>query len=345
MKSKLKVIIPIIILLIIFLVALFVVNNKSYNIELKKEEFVYELGEEISSDVSFYLKDADATKNINKYTLSSETLRIENNKFLLTDSDFVPVGEYKVKVTYKNNNKEFMIKVLDTVAPEFAASVETIELEEGAETLDLSSYFEATDLSYVTFSVEGEYSLSDAGEYKLNVVAEDEYNNKSSKEFVLKITKKVEEKKVTESKSTSNDNKTVSSKQEQTNTTQSNQSSTTQNTSTSGYRTDIASSYVNQVNSYRKSKGLPELPVTSEAQAEADRRSKELVNYYSHDGSGYGFGEVIGNGSIGSDFITAWKNSPSHNETILRDGNIAIAASVYEYNNRWYAVIVFRMNY
>ena len=98
-------------------------------------------------------------------------------------------------------------------------------------------------------------------------------------------------------------------------------------------------------NEYRQSKGLDALPVTDEAQTEANRRAKEIINDFSHNGSGYGFGENIGDGSIGSDFFTAWKNSPVHNTTMLREENRAIAVSVYEANNKWYAVAVFRMNY
>ena len=111
------------------------------------------------------------------------------------------------------------------------------------------------------------------------------------------------------------------------------------------YRKDISDMYVRQINEYRIAKGLAELPVTIESQNEADRRAKEIVNNYSHDGSGYGFGENIGDGSICSDFFTAWKNSPTHNAAMLREENRAIAASVYEANNKWYAVVVFRMNY
>ena len=87
------------------------------------------------------------------------------------------------------------------------------------------------------------------------------------------------------------------------------------------------------------------LPNTSETQSEADRRSKEISINYSHDGAGYGFGENIGYGRIGSDFITAWKNSPSHNATMLREQNVAMAVSVYEVNGMWYAVTSFKMNY
>jgi len=40
----------------------------------------------------------------------------------------------------------------------------------------------------------------------------------------------------------------------------------------------------------------------------------------------------IGNGTARSDFFTAWKNSPGHNATLLREQAVAFAVSVVEYN-------------
>ena len=102
---------------------------------------------------------------------------------------------------------------------------------------------------------------------------------------------------------------------------------------------------MNKINEYRKNNNLSILPVTSEAQNEADRRAKEIVSNPTHEGSSYGFGENIGGGGIGTDFFTLWKESFSHNNAMLREQNTAIAVSIYQYNNQWYAVTVFRMNY
>lgn len=341
MKRSLKIVIPIIIL-IIFLVGLFIVYKNTYNIELKKEEFVYELGEKISSDVSNYLKDADATKNIKDYKLSSESLKKDNDLFVMDELELVPVGEYKITIDYKKKSIDFVIKVKDTIAPEFSSFKDTIEIEETEDKLDLTTYFEAEDLTKVKILIEGEYDLKTVGEYKLKVIAEDENKNITSKDFILKIKKKKEEQpKVPENKpTTNNSSSSISSSNKPSNNTSNNSTTTSPK-----YRKDISDSFANQINMYRKEKGLPELPITSEAQTEADRRSKEISINYSHDGAGYGFGENIGYGGIGSDFVSAWKNSPSHNATMLREQNVAMAVSVYEVNGMWYAVTSFRMNY
>lgn len=316
--------------------------KNTYKIELKKEEFVYELGEKISSDVSNYLKDTDATKNIKDYKLSSESLKKDNDLFVMDELELVPVGEYKITISYKKKKIDFVIKVKDTIAPEFSSFKDTIEIEETEDKLDLTTYFEAKDLTKVKVLIEGEYNLKIVGEYKLKVVAEDENNNITSKNFILKIKKKTEEQsKVSEKKPAKNNSKST--------TTPSSKPSnniTNNNTATSPkYRQDISNSFANQINIYRKENGLSVLPNTSETQSEADRRSKEISINYSHDGAGYGFGENIGYGGIGSDFITAWKNSPSHNATMLREQNVAMAVSVYEVNGMWYAVTSFKMNY
>ncbi|MDE6285144.1 MAG: CAP domain-containing protein, partial [Bacilli bacterium] len=116
------------------------------------------------------------------------------------------------------------------------------------------------------------------------------------------------------------------------------------NTSVPTYRRDIASQYVSRINAFRIENGLPELPVTEEAQKEADMRAKQIVSDFSHNSS-YGFGENIGNGPKGYDFVEAWKNSWGHKNAMLREQNTAMAVSVYEVDNMWYAVTSFRMNY
>ena len=65
---KKRVVLIIISLIVVFLVGLlFIMHKETNTIILKSDVFTYELGEEISADVSDYLKDADSTKNINEY--------------------------------------------------------------------------------------------------------------------------------------------------------------------------------------------------------------------------------------------------------------------------------------
>lgn len=328
MKNKKKPIIIISLITIIFLVGLILIFHKEEKIELKQESFIFEYGDDIINDVSYYLKDADSTKNIKDYKLI-------NNLKKNSETGLIEPDEYTITIKYKKQEETFKVIIKDTKAPIFTKYEDKISLIQDSEDVDLTKYFTAEDLSDVILSIEGNFDISKIGEYNIKVVATDKSGNKTIKDFVAEVKEK---EKTPSTPSVSNNNKNTS------------------NTNSSGnnkdvpkiverYRKDISDNYVRQINEYRKSKGLVELPVTTEAQTEADRRAKEIVDNYSHDGSGYGFGENIGDGSIGSDFFTAWKNSPTHNATMLREQNRAIAVSVYEANNKWYAVAVFRMNY
>lgn len=328
MKNKKKPIIIISLITIIFLVGLILIFHKEEKIELKQESFIFEYGDDIINDVSYYLKDADSTKNIKDYKLINS---LEKN----SETGLIEPDEYTITIKYKKQEEIFKVIIKDTKAPIFTKYEDKISLIQDSEDVDLTKYFIAEDLSDVILSVEGSFDISKVGEYNLKMIATDKSGNKTKKDFIVEVKEK---EKIPSTPPVSNNSKNTS------------------NTNPSGnskdvpkiverYRKDISDSYVRQINEYRKSKGLDELPVTAEAQTEADRRAKEIVDNYSHDGSGYGFGENIGDGSIGSDFFTAWKNSPTHNATMLREQNRAIAVSVYEANNKWYAVSVFRMNY
>ena len=345
---KKKVVLISICLIVVFLVGLlFIMHKEANTIILKNDVFTYELGDDISADVSDYLKDADSTKNINEYKIVTDAFEIVD-KMLVINKDGEKVGDYNINIVYKKISKKVIIKVVDTTSPEFTAFDENIKIEQTSEEVDLTKNFETSDLSEVKITLEGEYDLTKEGNYEINVIATDSSGNKSEKKSTITVYKKEVIKETPVAKQESNSNpssKKEESKPSNNNNTSNNTSAPKPETPSPRYRKDISDTYITQINAYRKANGLNELPVTAEAQAEADRRAKELSTYYSHDGVGYGFGEIIGNGSIGVDFIVAWKNSPSHNATMLRDHTVAMAASVYEYNNKWYTIVSFRMDY
>lgn len=345
---KKRVVLIIISLIVVFLVGLlFIMHKESNTIILKNDVFTYELGDDISADVSDYLKDADSTKNINEYKIVTDDFDIVD-KMLVINKDVEKVGNYNINIVYKKLSKKVIIKIVDTTSPEFTTFEENIKIEQTSEEVDLINNFKATDLSEVKITIEGEYDLTKEGNYEINVIATDLSGNKSEKKSTITVYKKevIKETPVIKQESNyNNPSKKEETKPSTNNNTSDNTSSPQPETPSPRYRKDISDTYITQINAYRKANGLNELPVTAEAQTEADRRAKELSTYYSHDGVGYGFGEIIGNGSIGVDFIAAWKNSPSHNATMLRDHTVAMAASVYEYNNKWYTIVSFRMDY
>lgn len=346
MKKK-KIFITVIVLFVFLVGLYFLLFKNNDKIILNNDEFVFELGEDISADISFYVKDADCTKNINEYKLSSDVLKINNNKFIEENNDYVGLGEYKITIVKGKTSKQFLVKVVDTISPEFTNYSEVIELETTTDKINLNKYFSVHDLTETTIEIVGEYDLTKAGKYLVNIIAYDSSNNKTEKEATIIV----KEKPVESHKENNASNKVETPKKEESK--PSNNNSSPANTpkpevpvvSSPRFRKDISDQYIIKLNEYRKANGLNELPVTAEAQAEADRRAKEISTYYSHDGVGYAFGENIGEGSVGVDFFVAWKNSPSHNAAMLREQNTAAAASVYEINNHWYAVMSFKMDY
>ena len=347
---KKKIILIIVMILIVFLVGFIMLCKDTDNIKLKDNQFIFELGKEISAEASYYLQDADSTKNIKDYKLSSKILKNIDNKFVLDDTNIVDVGEYEIEVIYKKKSQKFILKVVDTTSPEFIKFEEKLKYEQNTDISELESKFEATDLTDVKIIIEGEYDSTVPGEYEVEVIAVDESGNKTNRKAVIEITKKEEPKKETVIPNTNNsssNNSSSSNNNHNSNSINNSQSNSSSNTTESSprFRKDISDQYIIKLNEYRKANGLNELPVTAEAQAEADRRAKEIYTYYSHEGVAYGFGENIGEGSVGVDFFVAWKNSPSHNAAMLREQNTAVAASVYEINNHWYAVMSFKMDY
>lgn len=341
---------------------------------MKKDTFIFELGDEVPFTSSYYLKNPKQIKDIDKYKLNIEDkdkFSIVDNKLLSKDAELLEVGTYKLSMKYKDKELQFQIKVEDTKKPEFKTVPEKITLEQNSKDVDLKKFFEAEDLSKVEITIDGDYDLSQIGNYELEVIATDQYKNKTSKNFILeiidlesakvdgKVSKTVDgiiyksdamieyENAKNNPAPSSNNNSTSTSKKNNntTNNNKSNQSSTnTSQQSSEGYRRDIANTYASQINAYRRQNGKAELPITTEAQTEADMRVKQIITNYSHNAS-YGFGENIGYGTAGGNFFEAWKSSPTHRETMLRNENTAMAVSVYEKNGTWYAVASFRMNY
>lgn len=250
------------------------------------------------------------------------------------------------------------VEIKDTVAPEIIFTSETLELTEGDE-FDPESNIESVKdpvdgdieksddeaLEKSGYLVKSDVDTTTPSEYKVTITAYDINGNKSEKEYTVTVNEKEE---VQQPKQPSNTGNSGGGNTANSGNPSGNPSSNTGESTTPAeprYRTDISSSYVAQINAYRQQNGYPILPVTAEAQAEANKRAMELVTYYSHDGCGSGFTENIGMGDINYDFFIGWKNSSIHNSTMLDDWYSSFAVSVIEYNGKWYAVTSFRITY
>lgn len=177
------------------------------SIELKKDNFVIEFGEEYSLNADEYIK---ADKEILKDTVIK--VENENSRECPDDAecddyriiDVYQVGKYDATATYKDEELKFTIEIKDTTPPEFEDFVDKIEIELNS-TDDLNIKFEATDLSEVTIVVDMEkVDTTKTGEYKTTVTAKDTYKNETVKDITIVVKEKE-----TEAKDTNQNNETV----------------------------------------------------------------------------------------------------------------------------------------
>lgn len=379
--KKRRIIIILGVILFISLCVIGIVYKNNDTLKLKESNFIFEFGDKVPFESSFYLKSTnqDIIKNSKIRFMYDYFVEVKDNEIKSLNSDYLKVGFYEMYIDYKDQKYKFNIEVKDTTKPEFVDFKEEIIIEQNALNVDLSNFYEATDLNSTTILIESDFDVSEVGEYKAIIKATDYYKNENQKESIIKvipyediekydITKTVDDVEYKSQKRIDEENKKKevaltkpSNANTNSNTSSSKNNNTTSNNNTNNsnstkketnntvasatYRQDISDNLVKKINEYRKANGKSELPVTSETQAIANQRAKEIVTNPSHDGSVYGFGENIGGGGIGTDFFELWKNSFAHNNTLLRDQNTTIAVSIYQVDGMWYAVAAFKLDY
>ena len=154
-------------------------------LKLQKETVNVEFGQKISTDAKDYLKksvDPDIVKNT----------KVSYKKNPVDGQDYDETGEYKVKLKYKNKEKDVTVKVADTTEPQFNATADAgIDTIEGVE-LNFAELITASDLSSakVTFENIKDINLNAAGEYTLKAVAKDKAGNKAKKNIKITVAAK-----------------------------------------------------------------------------------------------------------------------------------------------------------
>lgn len=154
-------------------------------LKLQKETVNVEFGQKISTDAKDYLKksvDPDIVKNT----------KVSYKKNPVDGQDYDETGEYKVKLKYKNKEKDVTVKVADTTEPQFNATADAgIDTIEGVE-LNFAELITASDLSSakVTFENIKDINLNAAGEYTLKAIAKDKAGNKVKKNIKITVAAK-----------------------------------------------------------------------------------------------------------------------------------------------------------
>ena len=200
-------------------------SPKVVPLQLKDVAMVFEYGQPINSNVSYYLDNEEDI--LQEVTVSG----LPKNE---TDKDYPPVGEYKLVFTHENSETvEQTVYVKDTTAPVLDNVEDTYQVDFGKELK--SDSFKATDLSKTTVELQDDdVNYKKAGTYKATVIAKDEYNNETKKEVTVVVKEEVKTPSTSETKkpSTSTNKPSNSSSKPSENNT-SNSSSSSSNTSTS----------------------------------------------------------------------------------------------------------------
>lgn len=318
----------------------------------------------------------DFKLNDNVIEYGTDEACIDWKKRTVTNGNKITVKEFNTKkvgqtdivftVCLDDTCQEFtkQVEIKDTKNPEIKFKKEKLEITEGDKFDPVSNIESVKDpidgdikksddkeLTKEGYIITSDVKADKAGEYTVKITAYDVNGNKAEQSYKVTVKEKPKEPDTPVNTPTNNNQSNTGG----------NQSSNGGGSGSSGgngnasggntaqekphYRTDISNTYFSQINAWRKQNGLEPLPHTAEVQAEADRRAMELVSEYKHD-AGSGFSENIGHGGAGFNFFEAWKASPGHNGAMLEeDMFVAMAVSVVEYNNHWYAVTSFTMYY
>ena len=121
-------------------------------VELKKQTFTIELGQDVYANPALYVKD-QSSYDLQNMEVSPVTVGIvkSKNRFISMGYDYLLVGEYDFEIERKKESFPFKIKIKDTKPPTIIKSPDEIYVKKET-VIDWSYYFEAEDLSGVEYN-------------------------------------------------------------------------------------------------------------------------------------------------------------------------------------------------
>lgn len=184
-KKILKTILYMVMLVIIFSIGVLIfINERDRTISLINEYIQIEYGE-------IYNPTIEELVDLERFNfIDVSKINIEFNIEKENDKDYAKVGDYIIKVFYKNIILTQNVKVIDTISPSISID-EKIEIDQNTDLTryNFKSLVKISDLSE-TKEIKIDYSNVDStkpGEYIVKVSVEDVYGNISEKEFKIKI--------------------------------------------------------------------------------------------------------------------------------------------------------------
>ena len=179
----------------------FVVENNANKWDLKQNEVTIEYGEVYEPTIAD-LVDVEKYSNVTDDNTDVKVNATYEASKQNEELAYYAVGDYDIDVIHKieyklfgttiftmDETKKVNLSIKDTIAPVFAEDM-PMELEtyRDCEIENLEEKFKATDLAYVTISIDKEnIDYTTVGEYTINVYATDESGNVATKEIKVKV--------------------------------------------------------------------------------------------------------------------------------------------------------------
>lgn len=172
---------------ILSLFCLFLLSGCHQSILLQKQTFTIELGKDVYANPALYVKEDMNydTSNMSVQAVSNG-IRKRNNRFITGTMDYLVVGEYDFKLVDGSDEYPFKIKIKDTLPPTVKTS--PTEITVARETIiNWADYFEASDLSGVSYSVNTNFSTSESGSFDVVVKISDRFGNAVEKNVRVNV--------------------------------------------------------------------------------------------------------------------------------------------------------------
>ena len=169
------------------LLCLLVCSGCSNKIELQKQTFTIELGKDVYANPGLYVKeDMNYDTSNMEVRVVSNGIRKKDNRFITGELDYLVVGEYDFKLVDGENEYPFKIKIKDTQPPTINEAPSEITVEKET-IIDWSQYFDVSDLSGVSFSVNQNFSTAETGSVDIVLKISDRYGNAVEKNVRVNI--------------------------------------------------------------------------------------------------------------------------------------------------------------
>ena len=153
-----------------------------------KDDMKVEFGTPISTNVADYLNNEKTDKDELSKILAETKLEIVDDK-KVENKDYQQIGDYKVKLTYNDEEVEVNVSVKDTTKPVFKDFKDTIDTYKDVK-VDFAKIFVTEDLSKVTITADdSKVDYTKEGSYKTTVTATDEGKNTETKEVTINVKK------------------------------------------------------------------------------------------------------------------------------------------------------------